>query len=98
MFQRSAEQSGREPHATVRRPREIVGGEAFAFNETEKPALIPVPADADSRRGFPNRLKFVGPGRTAGGSPWRQQLVFGMIMARAGCGRRRNGRRTGRKR
>src|ERR1700692_1325041 len=47
--------------------------------------------------GFPNQLDFDSRCRT-GGSPCRQRLVFGMIMARAGCGRRRNGRRTGGKR
>jgi hypothetical protein len=33
-----------------------------------------------------------------GGSPWTQRLVFGMIMTRALCGRRRSVRRTRRKR
>jgi hypothetical protein len=60
--------------------------------------LIPVLADADSRRGFPNRLKFGSTWRAGGGSPWRQRLVFGVTMTRGLFGRRRSIRRTGRRR
>ena len=50
-------------------------------------ALIPALADADSRRGFPNRLKSDSAWRTRGGSSWRQRLGFERIMMRVLCGR-----------
>jgi transposase len=60
--------------------------------------MIPALGDADSRRGFPNRLKFGSTWRTGGGSPWRQRLVFWVTLTRGLFGRRRSIRRTGRKR
>src|SRR5271168_2778452 len=70
----------------------------FYYSPSQNTVFYQSPLIQTHGGGFPNRLKFVGPRRIAGGSAWRQQLVFGMIMARVGCGRRRNGRRMGRKR